>query len=102
MTTDKPIVLKRDCQAALVPSGENVLLTAGSQVWLTQALGGSYTIMTDRGHTVRIDGRDGDVLGLEVSEQEELMRQDGVSTDGCSRGFRLAPTAFLFRSRRFR
>jgi len=82
MTTDKPIVLKRDCQAALVPSGEPVLLSAGSQVWLTQALGGSYTIMTDRGHTVRIDGRDGDVLGLEVSEQEKLMRQGGVSTGG--------------------
>ena len=82
MTIDKPIILQRDCQAALVPSGEPILLSAGSQVWLTQALGGSYTIMTDRGHTVRIDGRDGDVLGLEVSEQEKLMRQDGVSTGG--------------------
>ena len=54
--------------------------------------------MTDRGHTVRIDGRDGDVSGLEVSEQEELMRQDGVSNRRSSRGFSLAPTAFLLRS----
>lgn len=82
MTRDKPIVLRRDCQAALVPSGESVLLSAGSQVWLTQALGGSFTIMTDRGHTARIDGRDGDVLGLEVSDQEELIRQGGLPMDG--------------------
>ena len=84
MIRDKPIILGRDCQAVLVPSGEPILLSAGSEVWLTQALGGSYTIMTDRGHTARIDGRDGDVLGLEVAEQEESRRQSGggLSTDG--------------------
>lgn len=64
MTTDKPIILKRDCPAVMVPSGEPLSLQSGSQVWLTQALGGGYTVMTDHGHTVRIDGRDGDALGL--------------------------------------
>lgn len=64
MTTDKPIILKRDCPAVMVPSGEPMSLKCGSQVWLTQALGGGYTVMTDHGYTVRIDGRDGDALGL--------------------------------------
>ena len=64
MTNDKPIILQRACTAVMVPSGETVSLQAGSQVWLTQALGGGYTVMTDHGHTVRIDGRDGDALGL--------------------------------------
>jgi probable FeS assembly SUF system protein SufT len=64
MTTDKPIILKRDCPAVMVPSGEPLSLHSGSQVWLTQALGGGYTVMTDHGYTVRIDGRDGDALGL--------------------------------------
>jgi len=64
MTTDKPITVKRDCAAVLVPSGEPLSLRSGSQVWLTQALGGGYTVMTDHGYTVRIDGRDGDALGL--------------------------------------
>jgi probable FeS assembly SUF system protein SufT len=48
----------------VVPSGEPLSLRSGSQVWLTQALGGGYTVMTDHGYTVRIEGRDGDALGL--------------------------------------
>jgi probable FeS assembly SUF system protein SufT len=48
----------------MVPSGEKITLSAGSSVWLTQALGGSYTVMTDRGYTARIDGGDADALGL--------------------------------------
>jgi len=64
MTTDQPIILKRDCPAVMVPSGEPLSLRAGGKVWLTQALGGGYTVMTDHGYTVRVDGRDGDALGL--------------------------------------
>jgi probable FeS assembly SUF system protein SufT len=48
----------------MVPSGEKISLAAGSSVWVTQSLGGSYTVMTDRGYMARIDGRDGDALGL--------------------------------------
>lgn len=64
MKSDKAVVLKRDCTAVMVPSGEKVPLRAGSSVWLTQSLGGSYTVMTDRGHLVRIDGEDGDAIGM--------------------------------------
>jgi len=68
MTTEQPIILKRDCPAVMVPSGEPLSLQAGGKVWLTQALGGGYTVMTDHGYTVRIDGRDGDALGLSSEE----------------------------------
>lgn len=64
MNSDKPIILKRDCAAVLVPSGENTTLGAGSTVWLTQSLGGGYTAMTELGHMVHIDGQDHDALGL--------------------------------------
>ena len=71
MIMEKPITLSRDCSAILVPSGERVLLPAGSTVWLTQALGGSYTVMTDRGYPVRIDGRDRDALGITAVQDVE-------------------------------
>ena len=64
MTTEKPIKLREDCRAALVPSGDEIVLPAGSQVWITQALGGSYTVMTDHGHVARIDGEVGERLGF--------------------------------------
>lgn len=71
MTAEKEITLTRDCPAIMVPSGEAMSLPAGTKVWLTQSLGGSYTVMTDHGYTVRIDGRDGDILGLAKLEDSK-------------------------------
>jgi probable FeS assembly SUF system protein SufT len=65
MRSDKPILLQRKCLGVLVPSGAPTELAAGTEVWITQALGGSFTVMTDHGHTVRIDGADGDALGVD-------------------------------------
>lgn len=65
MPSEQPIKVSRDCEAILIPSGEKLRLQAGSQVWLTQSLGGSYTVMTDRGHMARIAGENADALGLE-------------------------------------
>ena len=62
MNSEKSITVKRDCPAVMIPSGETTSLAAGSCVWLTQALGGAYTVMTDRGYMVRIDGIDGDAI----------------------------------------
>ena len=75
---DKPITLKRNCDAVLVPSGEKIKLSAGSPVWLTQNLGGSYTVMTDHGYTVRVDGHDGDALGMDTVVGAEAERPSAV------------------------
>jgi probable FeS assembly SUF system protein SufT len=48
----------------MVPSGEKVTLDAGSTVWLTQALAGSFTVMTDRGYTALIDAAHAEALGF--------------------------------------
>jgi probable FeS assembly SUF system protein SufT len=56
-------VLSRDIEAAAIPYGERIPLTAGSIVYLTQSLGGSYTAVTDMGYMVRIEGRDADAIG---------------------------------------
>ncbi len=64
MNNEKSISLRRDCTAIMIPSGDKVTLKAGSTVWITQSLGGSYTVMTDRGYMARIDGYDADALGL--------------------------------------
>jgi probable FeS assembly SUF system protein SufT len=79
MNSDKPIVLKRDCAAVLVPSGESTTLSAGSTVWLTQSLGGSYTAMTELGHMVHIAGQDHDALGLKAVSP--LRADDSVSRE---------------------
>jgi probable FeS assembly SUF system protein SufT len=59
--------LSRDVTATQIPSGEKQSLAAGSQVFIHQTLGGSYTVQTDFG-LFRIDGKDGDALGEQVAE----------------------------------
>jgi probable FeS assembly SUF system protein SufT len=80
-TTEKPITLSRDCIAVMVPSGEEVSLSAGSSVWLTQALGGTYTVMTERGYTARIDGRDADALGLTPAAEHQAAEAGSASIE---------------------
>jgi probable FeS assembly SUF system protein SufT len=64
MSREKSIVVKRDCAAVMIPSGEAITLAVGSSVWLTQSLGDTFTVMTDRGTMARIDGADGDAIGM--------------------------------------
>lgn len=56
-------VLKRDCEAILIPAGTKITIPAGTRVTITQALGGSYTVNI-QGNLARIDGKDADALGL--------------------------------------
>lgn len=58
-----PITLSRECQAIQIPSGGNITLPAGTQVWVRQSLGDTYTLMTERGQMVRLAGKDADAIG---------------------------------------
>lgn len=63
---DRRIVpIHRDVTARLVPSGAPVAIPAGAFVTLTQALGGTYTVVLE-GNMARIDGEDADALGFEA------------------------------------
>ncbi len=55
--------LSRDVEVAAIPYGDRITLTEGTTVFITQALGGSYTAMTDHGYLVRIEGSDADAIG---------------------------------------
>jgi probable FeS assembly SUF system protein SufT len=41
--------LTRDCPATVIPAGDKVVLPTGTQLIITQTLGGNVTIRTDRG-----------------------------------------------------
>jgi probable FeS assembly SUF system protein SufT len=65
MVSREPRTLSRDVEVAAIPYGDRLTLTAGTTVYVTQALGGSYTAMTDHGYLVRIEGTDADAIGEE-------------------------------------
>ena len=64
MVPNEQIVLLRDVDGTQIPSGIPQRLIAGTTARLMQALGGSYTVMTDIGYMVRVDAKDADALGL--------------------------------------
>jgi probable FeS assembly SUF system protein SufT len=67
------IILNRDVDALLIPSGARIYLQCGTEVTITQSLGGSFTVNI-YGNLARIDGKDADALGKpppkQFSEQE--------------------------------
>ena len=76
--SDEPVILERDCQATLVPFGNKVTLKKGEEGHITQALGGSYTIMI-RGNLVRIESKDADAIG-KIPEIQPWLEE--IETDG--------------------
>jgi probable FeS assembly SUF system protein SufT len=77
MTPNTETVLTRDCPAVRIPSGEEFTLTEGTQVFITQALGGSYTVATDQG-LARIADRDADALGIAPAASETTATASGA------------------------
>ena len=68
---NEPVVIYRDVPAVMVPAGAEVTLKMGQAGYITQALGGSFTVYVD-GNLFRIAGEDADALGKEIVRQPEL------------------------------
>ncbi|MCA1779361.1 MAG: putative Fe-S cluster assembly protein SufT [Xanthomonadaceae bacterium] len=66
-----PVKFERDAEAALIPEGQMVKLPAGTTGYLTQSLGGSFTIYVD-GRLFRLAGEDADAIGREPQPRPEL------------------------------
>lgn len=81
MTTDQRVTLSRPCAAIQVPGGHAVQLPAGASVIITQALGGTYTVITERGEMVRVAGHDADALGLEPRANSASSTQQMTSSE---------------------
>ena len=75
---DEQVILERDCEATLIPFGNKITLKKGEEGHITQALGGSYTVMI-RGNLARIEGSDADAIGKvsEVQPWLEETNEDG-------------------------
>ena len=41
--------LNRDCSATIVPSGEQITIPNGTEVFITHRLGGNFTVQWDMG-----------------------------------------------------
>jgi probable FeS assembly SUF system protein SufT len=67
----EPVVLTRDIKCIVVPAGMEIDLQKGALVYITQAMGGSFTVYHE-GNLFRVAGQDADALGKDVVEPPVL------------------------------
>lgn len=79
---NEPVAVRRDVKAVAIPAGVEVSLKAGQVGYITQALGGSFTVYVD-GNLFRIAGADADAIGMTVAKAPEV--PPGASTQDISK-----------------
>jgi probable FeS assembly SUF system protein SufT len=84
MSEQRTVVTHRDVAARLVPSGTPITIHKNTFVNIKQALGGTWTV-TVNGNMARIDGTDGDAIGMqplqldfEPGEADGSVRQSDI------------------------
>jgi probable FeS assembly SUF system protein SufT len=66
--TMERVELTRDVDAVAIPAGQALVLEKGTDAFITQSLGGTYTLHVPAyGGLFRIDGKDADAIGKEVT-----------------------------------
>src|SRR6202030_1712199 len=68
---NEPFVVNREVRAVMVPAGVEVNLKPGQAGYITQALGGSFTVYIE-GNLFRIAGEQADAIGKEPMSTPEL------------------------------
>jgi len=66
------IRLTRDCEVAKIPDGYVVDMPKGTEVIITQSLGGTYTLLVPSlGGLFRLSGKDADAIGQKIETTPE-------------------------------
>lgn len=69
--TSQPCQFARDCEVVMIPSGDEVTMPAGTAGYITQALGGSFTVFVE-GNLFRVAGIDADAIGKQPVQPPSL------------------------------
>jgi probable FeS assembly SUF system protein SufT len=70
------ITFSRNAEAIMIPSGEKVLVPKGAQATITQSLGGTFTLITDRGLMVRVSGKEVEAIGKTPTEAADVKPEE--------------------------
>ena len=77
MNSGEQVIIERDLEASVVPSGTRVTLEKGETAAITQSLGGTFTVIVN-GNMFRIEGKDADAISQEVqltpAEQSDTVK----------------------------
>jgi len=72
---NETIILSRDVEGTQIPAGTTITLPSGTEVSISQKLGGTFTVVSTFGMT-RIDGKDADALGMDAEQDKPNTHDD--------------------------
>ncbi len=78
MQSSDELILSRDIPVTIIPAGDPTTLSQGTRAYISQALGGTVTLRTDRG-LFRVTAEHFDALGDDVAEQLNASDSSAVS-----------------------
>ena len=68
------VVIDREVEATLIPSGDRVMVPAGTDLRVMQTLGGNVTVQSEStGQLLRIDAKDAAVLGEDYAHAAKAL-----------------------------
>jgi len=80
MSAEQTVHTVRDVQVLRIPSGEQIHLPVGTPVVITQALGGSFTLLVpSQAGLFRLSGEDADAIGHAAAVPAASNAQEGQS-----------------------
>ncbi|HZS11262.1 MAG TPA: putative Fe-S cluster assembly protein SufT [Nitrospirales bacterium] len=81
MMMREEVTFSRNAEAVMIPSGERVLVPTGARATITQSLGGSFTLITDRGLMIRVSGKEVEAIGKNPVDVPEAGPQEEVTPE---------------------
>ena len=77
------VVLTRDCEGTQIPQGIPITLAKGTQAFITQSLGETYTLrLPTLGKLVRITDKDADAIGKQSTQgTQSSIQNNGPTTE---------------------
>ncbi|HXW60067.1 MAG TPA: putative Fe-S cluster assembly protein SufT [Myxococcota bacterium] len=76
------VVVVREISAIVIPDGIEANIHEGETVFIQQVLGGMFTVQTDRGYLMRVDGKDAEALGQPIPDERRMVTEEEVKEKG--------------------
>lgn len=80
--TGTEVELSRDVASIIIPDGIASSINQHEKVYIQHVLGGMFTVQTNNGFLMRIDGKDADALGQPIPDERREISPDEVRTKG--------------------
>ncbi|MCA9507273.1 MAG: putative Fe-S cluster assembly protein SufT [Myxococcales bacterium] len=80
--TGTEVELVRTVSSILIPDGIESSISKGDKVYIQHVLGGMFTVQTDQGYLMRVDGKDADALGQPIPDERRDISLQEVKEKG--------------------